>query len=146
LNLQNFRQPAVISVMLAEDAPSFRRVLRELIALRPELLVVCEAADGKEAVQRARQFQPDFVILDINLPKLSGLGVAQRLRSVSPNSNIIFLSLEYSTEIVAEAFRLGAKAYVFKGEFFELLAAIDAVRQGHRFVSSSLSGKHIAQD
>jgi len=46
----------------------------------------------------------------------------------------------------AEAFRVGAKAYVFKGEFFELLAAIDAVRQGHRFVSSSLSGKHIAQD
>ena len=144
MDQKNFRQPAVMTIMLAEDVASFRRTLRELIELRPELLVVCESADGKEAVQRARQFQPDFVILDLNLPKLSGFDVARRLGSVSPNSNIIFLSMELSADIVDEAFRLGAKAYVYKGEFFELLAAIDAIRQGYGFVSKSLSRKHIA--
>jgi two-component system, NarL family, response regulator DegU len=144
LDQKNFRPPALISIMLADDGVPFRRTLRELIGLRPELLVVCEAGDGKGAVQCARQFQPDFVILDLNLPKLSGIDVARRIGRVSQNSNIIFMSMEHSIEIVVEAFRLGAKAYVYKGDFFEIFAAIDSVRAGDRFVSSSLSKTHTA--
>jgi DNA-binding NarL/FixJ family response regulator len=92
-----------------------------------------------EAVQKAKELQPDLVLLDISLPKLNGIQVARRLRDLVPRAKILFLSVEPSSEVVREAFKLGAMGYVYKLDAqSELLRAIEAVVEGKRFFSSGL--------
>jgi DNA-binding NarL/FixJ family response regulator len=103
----------------------------------PELQVICEVSDGLEAVQKAESLQPDLILLDIGLPTLNGFEAARRIRKLAPDSKILFLSQESSADVVQEAFRVGALGYVLKAQAgTELLAAVDAVRQGRKFVSS----------
>jgi DNA-binding NarL/FixJ family response regulator len=102
--------------------------------------IVCEAADGLEAVQKAQELQPDLILLDIGLPTLNGIAAARRIREVSPKSKILFLSQESSVDAVQEALRQGAQGYVVKAHAgTELLPAMEAVLQGHTFVSGRLS-------
>jgi len=106
---------------------------------RPELQVICEASDGLEAVQKAVELQPDLILLDIGLPAMNGLEAARRIRKVSPESKILFLSQEYSADVVQEALSLGALGYVAKihaGN--ELLPAVESVLRGRQFVGSGV--------
>ena len=92
-----------------------------------------------EAVQKAEEFQPDLILLDIGLPKLNGIESAKRVRATASGTRILFLSQESSPEVVDEAFRLGARGYVLKScAGRELLRAIEAVLRGGLFVSSAL--------
>jgi DNA-binding NarL/FixJ family response regulator len=77
-----------------------------------EFQVVGLAADGLDAIQKAEELQPDLILLDIGLPKLNGLQAAMRMRNASPLARILFLSQEFSSDIVEAAFRLGARGYV----------------------------------
>ena len=126
------------SILLVDDMKHFRLTVRELMGLRPELLVVCEASNGAEAIREAKALRPDLIILDVRLPELNGFEVVRQLRIAAPDSKIIFLSLEDSPEIVAEAFNLGACAYIWKYDVLELLSAIDAVTRGETFRSCSV--------
>jgi DNA-binding NarL/FixJ family response regulator len=130
--------PKIVRILLVDDFDNFRRSMGALIELRPEWVIVAEAADGAEAVRLAQQLQPDIVILDIGLPILSGFAVARQMKNVAPNAKVIFSSANNTSEFVTEAFRAGARAYVYKQDALELLSAIDAVQRGQRFVSSSL--------
>jgi CheY-like chemotaxis protein len=104
------------------------------------LQVICEASDGLEAVQKAHELRPDLIVLDIGLPTLNGIEVARRIRRLSPESKILFLSQESSVDVVREVLNLGARGYVVKAfAGSELLAAVEAVVQGNQFVSSGLS-------
>jgi CheY-like chemotaxis protein len=97
-------------------------------------------ADGSEAVQKARELQPDLILLDIGLPSLNGIEAARRIRSVSPNSKILFVSENHSSDVIEEALRTGALGYVVKSDAAsDLLLAVEAVLQGKRFVSASVS-------
>lgn len=130
-----------VRVVVVEDYEPFRRFVCSMLEKRPELQVVCEVADGSEAVQKAEQFQPDLIVLDIGLPSLNGIEAARRIRLLSSNSKILFLTLESSVDVVQEALRLGALGYVVKAYAeSELLAAVDAICQGGKFVSSALIG------
>src|SRR5262249_42694825 len=83
--------------------------------------------------------QPDLILLDIGLPKLNGIEVGRRIRKVSSNAGILFLSQESSADVVQEAFRLGAQGYLHKSDVAgELLLAVDAVLQGKQFISKHL--------
>jgi DNA-binding NarL/FixJ family response regulator len=98
---------------------------------RSELQVICEASDGSEAVQLAEELKPDLVVLDIGLPKLNGIEAARRIRQLSPNSKIIFLSQNNSLEVVQEALSTGALTYAEKAHAgSELLSAVNAVLTG----------------
>jgi DNA-binding NarL/FixJ family response regulator len=109
-----------------------------MLERHPEYRVVGEASDGHEAIQKAAKLQPDLVLLDINLPTLSGLEVAPQIQRLS-SSKIIFLTQEPSAEVVEEALRAGAHGYVLKVDAgSELLAAMEAVRRGERYVSRRL--------
>jgi DNA-binding NarL/FixJ family response regulator len=89
----------------------------------------------------ADDLKPDLIVLDIGLPKLNGIEAARRIRQLSPNSKIIFLSQNNSREIVQAALGTGALGYVCKVKAQEeLLAAIDAVLLGKQFVGSGLTG------
>jgi DNA-binding NarL/FixJ family response regulator len=130
-----------VRVLVVEDFEPFRRFIASTLQETAELRIICEASDGLEAVQKAQELQPDLIVLDIGLPTLNGIEAARRIRQVSPESKILFLSQESSVDAVQEALGLGAHGYVVKAHAgSDLLAAVEAVLQGNQFVSSGLSG------
>jgi len=107
--------------------------------VRPEWQIVCEVSDGSEAVQKAEELRPDLIVLDIGLPKLNGIEAARRVRQVSLNSKIVFLSMDNSLDTVQAALATGALGYVYKASAgSELSPAVEAVLRGERFVSRGI--------
>lgn len=128
-----------VRVLVVEDFPPFRQFIGSALARRSDLQIVGEAADGEEAVQKAKELQPDLILLDIGLPTLNGIEAAQQIRQVAPESKIIFVTQESSTDVVQKAFNSGAHGYVVKTKAAsELLAATEAVLDGKQFLSSGL--------
>jgi len=100
------------------------------------LHIISEAVDGQDAVQKAKQLQPDLILLDIGLPDLNGIEVNRLIPEISPNSKIIFLTENRDVDFVIVAINDGAKGYVLKSDgVSELLRAIETVLQGGKFVS-----------
>src|SRR3954452_9889582 len=131
-----------IRVLIVEDYEPFRRFLRSTVEQRPATQIVGEATDGLEAVQKAEELQPDLILFDVGLPKLNGIEAARRIRTVSPESKILFVSQESSADVVQEVLRLGALGYVAKTDAgSELLTAVEAICEGRRFVSAGLVGQ-----
>jgi DNA-binding NarL/FixJ family response regulator len=129
----------VLRILVVEDHAPFRHLICTALQRRAEFQII-EAADGLEAVQKVEELQPDLILLDINLPKLHGFGVAKRIRRLDPHARLLFMSQESSADIVREAFRLGASGYIQKlHAATDLLPAIDAVLGGRRFVSSNVA-------
>ena len=103
-----------------------------------------EVSDGLDAVRRAEELQPELILMDVGLPKLNGIEAARRIRTLSPNSRIIFVSQESDPSVVQEALKLGASGYVAKGmAASDLNAAVDAVLDSKQFVSGGL--QYLAQ-
>ncbi len=126
---------------MVDDYEPFRRFVCSTLADSSEFQVIGEASDGLEAIRKAEELQPDLVVLDIGLPTLNGLDAARRISKVSPESKILFLTQEFSADVVQEALRFGALGYVVKTQAgTELLTALEAVCRGRQFVSSGLSG------
>jgi DNA-binding NarL/FixJ family response regulator len=129
-----------IRVLVVEDSLPFRNFLSSDLQKAPGLLIVGEVSDGLEAVRQAERLQPDLLLVDIGLPTLNGIEAARRIHKLVPACKILFLSQESSADVVQEAFNSGALGYVVKAHAGnELLAAVEAVRQGRPFVSSGLS-------
>jgi CheY-like chemotaxis protein len=134
---------SLIRILIADDFEAWRREVCLLLRQRSELEIVCEASDGSEAVQKADDLKPDLIVLDIGLPKLNGIEAARRIRQLSPNSRILFLSQNTDLEVVQAALRTGALGYIHKmNAHEELLSAIDAVLLGKQFVGSGLTGRN----
>jgi len=128
-----------LRILIVEDHPAFRRLISTALQQRAEFQTI-EAADGLEAVQKAEELQPDLILLDINLPKLHGFEVARQIRTLAPQTRLLFLSQESSPDIVRKALSLGAHGYIQKlSTATDLIPAIDAVLDGHQFVSSSVA-------
>ena len=133
------RRGFLIPVLVVEDNEPFRRFVRVTLSTKPELKIISEVADGLEAVQKTQELQPALIVLDIGLPGLNGLEAARRIRKLSPQSTILFLSQESSPDIVQEALSLGALGYVMKAHAaVDLLIAVEAVLRNEQFVSSGL--------
>jgi DNA-binding NarL/FixJ family response regulator len=126
-------------ILVVDDYEPFRRVVRLILQPRDDLQIVGEAADGLEAVQKAKELRPDLILLDIDLPKLNGIQAARRLHDINPRAKILFLSVESSSDVVREALSLGGVGYVNKlNAQSELLSAIKTVLGGKQFVGSGL--------
>lgn len=120
-----------ISVLVVDDFKDWRNQVRLLLQARPELQVIGEASDGSEAVKMAKELKPDLIVLDVGLPSLNGIEAARRIRKLSPNSKIIFLSMYDSVDVAQEALNMGALGYVHKTRAqSELLPCINVVLQG----------------
>ena len=125
-----------VRILVVDDFEKFRQFVVEMLGKRPELQVVGEASDGLEALQKAVELRPDLILLDIGLPSLNGIEVASQMRSLVPESKIIFLTQESSADVVQLAFNVGVRGYVVKSNAVaDLLAAVDAVLLGRTFVS-----------
>lgn len=113
---------------MVDDFVPWRNYLRSLLEARSDFKVVGEAADGVEGVEKAKELQPDLVLLDVGMPRLNGIASAAEIHKVSPKSAILFVSVETSSELVKAALAAGAKGYVAKAEAgSKLLAAIDGL-------------------
>jgi len=138
---------ASVRILVVDDFEPFRVFVLSVFSKTPEFQIICEASDGLEAVQKAKELKPDLILLDIGLPKLNGIQAARQIRKLAPSSKILFLSQESSADVVQEALDRGAMGYVVKAYAgSELLAAVEAVCQGRRFVSVGLSGSRLANN
>lgn len=125
----------LVRVLVAEDFEPFRDLLCAVLQESPELRVICKVSNGLDAVQKAKQLQPDLILLDVGLPKLSGIEAARRIRQASTDSKIMFVSQHSSVDVVQEAFRAGACGYVVKSDVGrELLEAVHRVLKGEQFL------------
>ena len=130
-----------IRILIADDFKAWRLQVLALLQARAAWQVIAEASDGSEAVQKAEELKPDLILLDIGLPKLNGIEAARQIRQLSPNSKIIFLSMNSDLDIVRAALGTGAFGYVRKTDARrELLSGMDAVLRGEQFVSRNLKG------
>ena len=128
-----------IRILVAEDFAPFRKVIRSTLGERADLQVICEVADGLEAVQKAEELKPELILLDIGLPTLNGIEAARQIRKLAPQSKIIFLTQQSSADMVEKALTLGACGYVLKTlAATDLLAAVEAVILGEYFVGSAV--------
>jgi DNA-binding NarL/FixJ family response regulator len=129
-----------IRTLVVDDFASFRRRVCWMLEEKPEVRVICEAADGLEAVQRAVELQPDLILLDSDLPKLSGIEAARQILKAVPKSKIVFLSQDSNPDLVQDAFSLGARGYIIKSDAGrELLTAVKTVILGKQYVSRALA-------
>jgi DNA-binding NarL/FixJ family response regulator len=126
-------------ILVVEDFDRFRQFIVLSLRQRAEFQLIYEASDGLEAVERAGELKPDLILLDIGLPRVDGIEAGRRIRKVSPNSKILFVSQESSADVVQEALHLGAQGYLLKADAAgELLPAVNAVLQGGQYLSRRL--------
>lgn len=125
---------------MADDFSQWRSVVRLILQNRPEWLIVCEATNGEEAVQKAAEYGPDIALLDIGMPILNGFEAAKRIQLLSPICRIIFLTQNNDIEIVQSAIRLGVSAYILKANALsDLPIAITAALNRTTFVSAPIA-------
>ena len=131
-----------IRILVVDDYEPWRRFVRLTLQIHPTCEVICEVSDGLEAVQSAKELQPDLIVLDIGLPGLNGIEAAGQIRNLCPKSKILFVSQESAADMVQAALDTGAVGYVVKADAGrELIAALDAVLRGQTHVSKSLAGQ-----
>jgi len=130
-----------IRVLLAEDHAIVREGLRSLLEKQPEIEIVCDAEDGRIAVERARELQPDVVIMDITMPNLNGVEATRQITKEFPQIKVIALSVHSNRIFVADMLEAGAVGYVLKECLFdELVQAIQSVITGKTYLSSRITG------
>ena len=134
----------LIRVLLADDHTLVRAGFRAILEALPDIRVVAEAGDGREALQLIEHHQPDVALMDIAMPGLNGLEAAGRVSQEYPNVRVIILSMHANEEYVVRALRSGAAGYLLKDASPEELdSALHAVVLGDTYLSPPVSG-HVA--
>jgi DNA-binding NarL/FixJ family response regulator len=131
-----------IRILLVDDHPIVRQGLRTLLEGRTGWEVVGEASDGVEAVEKAKDLNPDVMVLDVTMPRMNGLEACRLLRRQAPQLEILFVTQHDSPQMMREALDVGARGYVVKSNAArDLLEAVEAVSQ-HR-VFTALNGRNV---
>jgi DNA-binding NarL/FixJ family response regulator len=132
----------VKKIVIAEDQTLVRQGLRSLLESEKNIKVVAEAEDGIEAIRHVEKHKPDLVLLDLAMPKMSGLSALKDIKNRYPETKILALTFHSSEEYILEAFESGADGYCLKKESHaELLAAIKNILSGKSFISPAISSK-----
>jgi DNA-binding NarL/FixJ family response regulator len=126
-----------LRILIADDHDIVRRGIKSLIESRPEWKVCDEAHSGREAVAKAEERKPDIVVLDISMPELNGLEAARRIRKVSPNSEILILSVHYSDQLIKEILDAGVRGFIVKSDSDrDLIVALETLANHKPFFTS----------
>ncbi|WP_427307975.1 response regulator [Cupriavidus sp. H39] len=135
-----------IRILLIDDHTLFRSGIRALLQRQADFEIVDEAADGVEGIKRAKQHRPDVILLDLNMPGLSGLEALQLLVEDLPQTAVIMLTVSEEAEELAAALRGGARGYLIKNiETEALIAGIRRAAAGEPVISDSMTAKLVAQ-
>ncbi len=131
-----------IRVLIADDHAVVRSGLRQLMGDQPDLEVVGEAGDGREALEKVKTLKPDVIVLDIAMPGVSGLEAAALIREAVPSCQIVVLTMHGKENFVRQVLSSGALAYVLKASPVEdVLAAVRAAHRGEYFLSSKIEAE-----
>jgi DNA-binding NarL/FixJ family response regulator len=135
-----------IRVIVADDHPVVRRGLKATIEDDEQIVVIAEAADGKDALAKIQSLMPDVAVLDIDMPVLNGLGVARELASLALETRIVFMTFHADEDLMRSAMDAGGKGYLLKGsETEEVCAAIRAVHAGRTYIGSTMAAMLLNQ-
>ncbi|MBU1344143.1 MAG: response regulator transcription factor [Proteobacteria bacterium] len=130
----------MIRVLIAEDHTIVRKGIRSLLEKEPDIEVVAEAENGREAITKSGEIGPDVVVMDIGMPILNGIEASRQLKKNYPKIEIIILTMHSSEEYVLQALRSGASGYlVKKAAPSDLVTAIHEVHKGRSYLSASVS-------
>ena len=131
-----------VSVLIVDDHSLFRRGLQMVLAGEPGVEVVGEAADGSEAVERAQETTPDVVLMDVRMPKRSGIEATRTIKETLPSTKILMLTISDDEADLYEAIKAGASGYLLKEISIEEVAqAIKSVHLGQSLISPSMAAK-----
>lgn len=131
-----------LCILLCEDQTLVREGLRTILNLQPGMTVVGEAADGEEAVQRALALQPDIVLMDVQMPRRSGVEATALITAACPQTRVIVLTTFDYDEYVFEAVKAGAMGYLLKDvPAQELIETIRRVHGGESFIQPQVASK-----
>jgi two-component system nitrate/nitrite response regulator NarL len=135
-----------IKLLLVDDHPVVRRGIGACLAREEHLAIVGEAADGVEALRKARELLPDIILMDIDMPQMNGLAVTEALRKELPQIKVLILSMHSNTEYVLRILQSGARGYVLKEAApDDLVRAIETVQSGEAFFSPDVARVALSQ-
>jgi DNA-binding NarL/FixJ family response regulator len=131
-------------IIIAEDHTILREGLKALLSAEPDLHVVGEAEDGRDAIRLVERMKPDIILMDLSMPKMHGTEAIREIRKRSPQTKILVLTVHRNEEYIFATFKAGAAGYVVKdASYVELATAIRAVLQGKQYISPSISASVI---
>jgi DNA-binding NarL/FixJ family response regulator len=135
MNIMGFR------ILVADDHEVVRRGLCSLLQSRPEWEICGEAADGREAVEKARSLKADAVIIDIGMPVLNGLEATRQILKANPHVKVLVLTLHDSDQVIREVLDAGARGFLLKSDAArDLLSAVQALRRDNTYFTSKVAG------
>jgi DNA-binding NarL/FixJ family response regulator len=140
----------LIRILTVDDHPLLRKGIAALVNAEPDLKLVAEASNGKEAIAAFRSHQPDITLMDLQMPELDGLEAIEAIRREFPDARIIVLTTYTGDVQVLRALKAGARGYVLKGDVHkELLDTIRAVHAGQKRIPPEIAAEladHAADD
>jgi DNA-binding NarL/FixJ family response regulator len=129
------------NIVIAEDHTILREGLKSLLSSQPDLKIVDEAGDGLEAIRCVQNHSPDLILLDLSMPRMTGLDAIKEIKRVNSDTKIIVLTVHSTEEYILATLQAGADGYVLKdAHSSELMTAIRHVLDGRRYLSPSISG------
>jgi len=129
-----------IRILLADDHVMVRQGFKLILAAQPDMEIVGEADNGREALELAGKLHPDVVVMDVAMPDLNGIEATRRLAASSPRTRVLALSMHKDSVYVREILRAGARGYLLKDAFDrDLLSAVRAVAGGEGYLSPTVS-------
>ena len=133
-----------IRILLAEDHRILRDGLRAIFRGEPDLALVGEAEDGREAIALARELQPDLVMLDLSMPRTDGLTALGEIKRVAPEARVLVMTVHRTEEYVFKAIEGGADGYLLKdASASELLLAVRSVLAGDRYLCAAVASQFV---
>ncbi len=140
------RETEPIRTMIVDDHALFRRGLEIVLVTEPDIEVVGEASDGAEAVEKAGESLPDVVLMDVRMPRSSGIEACRAIKGVAPSARIIILTMSDEEDDLFEAIKAGASGYLLKDiPLDEVAEAVRAVHGGQSLISPSMAGKLLSE-
>jgi DNA-binding NarL/FixJ family response regulator len=129
-----------ITIVIADDHPLVRRGLREVLEPEPSFAIVGEATDGETAIAMVRRERPRIALLDVNMPRLSGLDVAETIRQERLGAGVVLLTMYREASMLRRALDLGVTGYILKDSaLMEIVACLHTVASGRAYISPALS-------
>jgi DNA-binding NarL/FixJ family response regulator len=137
---------ALVRVLVADDQALFRRGLSVVLSASPDIEVVGEASDGEEAVAKAHELSPDVVLMDVRMPRLSGIEATRQIRSALPATEVLMLTVSDEEEDLYESVKAGANGYLLKEIAIEEIGAmVRAIVQHQGVISPFMTSKLLAE-
>lgn len=129
-----------IRILIADDHSMVREGLKQLIELEDDIIVVAQAGNGSESIEKIIEYKPDVVLLDINMPDMNGLEVLSYIRENDINANVLILTIHNEVEYLYKAVEIGVKGYVLKdSESDVLIRAIRSVNEGDTYIQPNMA-------